>query len=72
VGQAAQARHQPLTELHIVNGLNPELPFSYYTDLLRGFNADPPGIHLNASRQSRLRFFSDLYGNDRHAGTCAS
>ena len=30
--------HQPLTELHIVNGLNPDLPFSYYTELLAGFN----------------------------------
>ncbi len=26
---------QPLTEVHIVNGLHPDLPFSYYTDLLR-------------------------------------
>jgi aminodeoxyfutalosine synthase len=37
VGQAAAARHQPLTEVHVVNGLHPDLPFSYYTDLLRGF-----------------------------------
>src|SRR5205085_8368234 len=29
--------HQPLTEVHVVNGLHPDLPFSYYTDLLQGF-----------------------------------
>src|SRR3954462_9452510 len=23
---------QPLTEIHVVNGLHPDLPFSYYTD----------------------------------------
>src|SRR6187431_2938365 len=26
---------QPLTEVHIVNGLHPGLPFEYYTDMLR-------------------------------------
>ena len=29
-----QRGDQPLTEIHIVNGLHPGLPFSYYTDLL--------------------------------------
>ena len=28
--------NEPLTEVHMVNGLHPDLPFSYYTDLLRG------------------------------------
>src|ERR1043166_6446423 len=27
---------QPLTEIHVVNGLHPELPFDYYVELLRG------------------------------------
>ena len=27
---------EPVTEVHIVNGLHPGLPFSYYTDLLSG------------------------------------
>src|SRR4249919_3305528 len=38
--------HQPLTEVHIVNGLNPDLPFSYYTDLLSGLKRIRPEIHL--------------------------
>ncbi len=54
--------HQPLTELHIVNGLNPELPFSYYTDLLRGFKTIRPGIHLKCFTAVEIAFFSDLYG----------
>src|SRR5882672_8553124 len=37
---------QPLTEVHIVNGLHPDLPFAYYTDLLRGFKRIRPDIHL--------------------------
>src|SRR5450759_2022464 len=29
--------YQPLTEIHVVNGLHPDLPFDYYTEMLRGF-----------------------------------
>src|SRR6195256_322668 len=32
-----QRRHQALTKIHVVNGLHPDLPFDYYTELLRGF-----------------------------------
>ena len=54
--------NQPLTELHIVNGLNPDLPFSYYRDLLRGFKQIRPGIHLKCFTAVEIAFFSDLYG----------
>ena len=57
-----QRANQPLTELHIVNGLNPDLPFSYYTDLLRGFKRIRPGIHLKCFTAVEIAFFSDLYG----------
>jgi aminodeoxyfutalosine synthase len=53
---------QPLTELHIVNGLNPQLPFSYYTDLLRGFKRIRPGIHLKCFTAVEIAYFADLYG----------
>ena len=53
---------QPLTELHIVNGLNPDLPFSYYTDLLRGFKRIRPGIHLKCFTAVEIAYFADLYG----------
>ena len=57
-----QRANQPLTELHIVNGLNPDLPFRYYTDLLRGFKQIRPGIHLKCFTAVEIAFFSDLYG----------
>jgi len=57
-----QRANQPLTELHIVNGLNPELPFAYYTDLLRGFKRIRPGIHLKCFTAVEIAFFADLYG----------
>src|SRR3954462_9452539 len=54
--------HQPLTEIHVVNGLHPELPFSYYTDMLRGFKRIRPGIHLKCFTAVEIAFFADLYG----------
>ena len=57
-----QSAHQPLTEIHIVNGLNPDLPFSYYTELLRGFKAIRPDIHLKCFTAVEIAFFADLYG----------
>ncbi|HQZ41210.1 MAG TPA: aminofutalosine synthase MqnE [Vicinamibacterales bacterium] len=54
--------HEPLTEVHIVNGLHPELPFSYYTDLLRGLKAVRPGIHLKCFTAVEIAYFAGLYG----------
>jgi aminodeoxyfutalosine synthase len=53
---------QPLTEVHVVNGLHPDLPFSYYTDLLRGLRAIRPSIHLKCFTAVEIAFFADTYG----------
>ena len=36
------------TEMHIVGGLNPYLPFEYYTDMLRALKEVAPRVHLKA------------------------
>lgn len=54
--------HEPLTEVHMVNGLHPNLPFSYYTDLLRGLKRVRPGIHLKCFTAVEIAFFADHYG----------
>src|SRR5690242_16188950 len=56
-----QRRDQPLTEIHVVNGLHPDLPWSYYTDLLRGFKRIRPDIHLKCFTAVEIAFFADLY-----------
>jgi aminodeoxyfutalosine synthase len=53
--------HQPLTEIHVVNGLHPDLPFEYYTEMLRGFKRIRPGIHLKCFTAVEIAFFADLY-----------
>jgi aminodeoxyfutalosine synthase len=57
-----QRATQPLTEIHVVNGLHPDLPFSYYLDMLRGFKEIRPGIHLKCFTAVEIAFFADLYG----------
>jgi aminodeoxyfutalosine synthase len=53
--------HQPLTEIHVVNGLHPDLPFEYYTEMLRGFKRIRPSIHLKCFTAVEIAFFADLY-----------
>jgi aminodeoxyfutalosine synthase len=56
-----QRAHQPLTEVHVVNGLHPDLPFDYYLDLLRGLKRIRQGIHLKCFTAVEIAFFADLY-----------
>jgi aminodeoxyfutalosine synthase len=53
--------HQSLTEIHVVNGLHPDLPFDYYLEMLRGFKRIRPGIHLKCFTAVEIAFFADLY-----------
>jgi aminodeoxyfutalosine synthase len=48
VREAAAGWHDGITELHIVGGLHPSLPYSWYLDLLRALKARFPGVHLKA------------------------
>ena len=52
---------QALTEVHVVNGLHPDLPFDYYTKLLKGFKDIRPDIHLKCFTAVEIAFFADLY-----------
>ena len=48
VAKAREALRLGITELHIVGGLHPSLPFSYYTDLLKALRALDPRLQLKA------------------------
>ncbi len=56
-----QRQDQSLTEIHVVNGLHPDLPFSYYLDLLRGFKQIRSDVHLKCFTAVEIAFFADLY-----------
>ena len=46
VAKARESLELGITELHIVGGLHPSLPFSYYTDMLRSLKAVDSKLHL--------------------------
>jgi aminodeoxyfutalosine synthase len=52
----------PPTEVHVVNGLHPGLPFSYYEELLRGFKRIDPNVHLKCFTAVEIHFFAQHYG----------
>src|SRR6476469_8053802 len=57
-----QRANQPLTEVHVVNGLHPDLPFEYYLELLRGLKRIRPEVHLKCFTAVEIAFFAETYG----------
>jgi aminodeoxyfutalosine synthase len=52
----------PPTEVHVVNGLHPGLPFSYYEELLAGFKRISPEVHLKCFTGVEIHIFAQHYG----------
>src|SRR4029078_5829281 len=48
-------------EVHIVGGLHAELPWSYFTDMMRGIKRVRPDIHVKAFTAVEIFFFHRLY-----------
>ena len=48
----------PLTEVHIVGGHNPDYPYEFYTDLIRGIVDLRPDLHVKAFTAAEYDFFS--------------
>jgi aminodeoxyfutalosine synthase len=40
--------HEPIREIHMVGGVNPELPFDYYLDVIRTMKRVRPDVHVKA------------------------
>lgn len=62
VGRVRKLRGVFVTELHTVNGLNPDLPFAYYTDFLRAVKAERPDLHIKGYTAVEIHYFADKYG----------
>ncbi len=57
-----QRMDDPPSEVHIVNGLHPGLPFTYYEELLRGFKRIKPDVHMKCFTAVEIHFFAQHYG----------
>ncbi|MBU0640716.1 MAG: aminofutalosine synthase MqnE [Planctomycetes bacterium] len=60
VQTAADACKQGATEVHIVGGLHPKLPFSYYTDMCRAIKQSCPKLHIKAFTAIEIVHFTRI------------
>jgi aminodeoxyfutalosine synthase len=51
-----------LTELHMVNGLNPNLSFEWFEELLRGWKRVKPHVHLKCFTAVEIHYFAEKFG----------
>lgn len=58
--RAQESANQGATELHIVGGLHPDLPFEYYLEMMRGLKQRLPHIHLKGFTAVEIAFFAEL------------
>jgi len=49
-----------LTEVHIVGGIDPKLPYAWFVDLLRVIKEERPDLHLKAWTMIEIEWFSRI------------
>ena len=59
--RAEEGAAEGATEFHIVGGLHPDLPYSYYLDLLRSLKTRFPAIHLKCFTAVEISHLSRLF-----------
>ena len=62
VAKAKQMEDEQLTELHIVNGLHPTLPWRYYPRVLRALKEALPGVSLKCFTATEIQWFEKISG----------
>ena len=63
VGRKVRERlNEPISEIHMVGGIHPDLPFSYYTDILKEIKAIRPEVHIQAFTCVEIDHLAKLAG----------
>jgi len=57
---ALSARYLGITELHIVSGLHPDLPFDFYLEVIARIREHMPDIHIQAFTAVEISYFSKI------------
>ena len=53
---------EPITEIHMVGGIHPDLPYSYYTELLKVIKAERPDVHIQAFTCVEIAHLAEISG----------
>ena len=60
--RAAEASEAGATEIHMVGGLHPDLPFDFYLEILAAVKADNRGLHIKAFTAVEIDYFAKMTG----------
>jgi aminodeoxyfutalosine synthase len=58
LSEVRQRMHEPLTEVHVVGGHNPDYPYEFYIDLIEGIRDLRPDLHVKAFTAAEYDFFA--------------
>jgi aminodeoxyfutalosine synthase len=53
---------EPISEIHMVGGIHPDLPIEYYLELLRGIKEVRPEVHIQAFTCVEIAHLAELAG----------
>ncbi len=62
VGRVLSKKPLGITEVHIVSGLHPDLPWEYYTELLGRIREGWPELAIKAFTAIEIHFFAEKFG----------
>ncbi len=62
LSSAESAVKEGATEIHIVGGLHPSLPFDYYLNLISSIKERYPSLHIQAFTAVEIAYFSQITG----------
>lgn len=62
VDDALKALPEGITELHVVSGLHPDLPFDYYVSVVSALKEALPNIHIQGFTAVEIHYFSKISG----------
>jgi aminodeoxyfutalosine synthase len=64
LGEVKNNLSDAITEVHIVGGHNPDYPYAYYLDLVRGIHELSPALHVKAFTCAEYDFFAKRFKKD--------
>jgi aminodeoxyfutalosine synthase len=56
-----QTMEEPIREIHMVGGVNPELPFEYYLDVIRAMKRVRPEVHVKAFTMVEIAAMAETF-----------
>ncbi|MGO8683112.1 MAG: aminofutalosine synthase MqnE [Thermoleophilia bacterium] len=62
VDKARESLTSGVTEIHIVGGEHPSLPFDYYLEMMRALKQLAPDVHIQAFTASEIAHFAKIAG----------